>query len=235
MTDAADAPTTLTPPAAVLFDMDGTLFDSEKVWDIALRELAQAYGGELTEAARAAMVGGSLHSSMVTLHADIGQPWRDITTSGAWLEQRVGELFLTELEWRPGAQALLMATKRAGVPTALVTNTGRTLVELALDVIGREWFDAVVCGDEVTAGKPHPEPYLMAARLLGVPIGACVAIEDSPVGIASAHTAGATVLAIPHEVAIDPPAGVHVRATLTGADVTLLASLSAPALPAPGL
>jgi beta-phosphoglucomutase-like phosphatase (HAD superfamily) len=106
-----------------------------------------------------------------------------------------------------------------------VTSTGRRLVEVALDTIGRENFDVVVCGDEVTTPKPDPEPYRTAARLLGVPIERCVAIEDSPTGVTSAVASGAAVLAVPAELELPPTDGVHLRTTLEGVDPHFLAGL----------
>src|SRR5688572_6899817 len=90
-------------PAAVLFDMDGTLVDSEKVWSVALLELATHYGGTLSVAAREAMVGTNSVVSMEIMHADLAQPWRDVEAGAAWLENRVAQLFAAGLEWRPGA------------------------------------------------------------------------------------------------------------------------------------
>ncbi|WBB81118.1 HAD family phosphatase [Micromonospora sp. WMMD882] len=217
----------------MLFDMDGTLVDSEKLWDVALYELAAEYGGTLSVSTRRAMVGSSMAASMRLLHDDLGQPWRDPVASAAWIDNRIVELFRTGLRWRPGALALLGAVRAAGVPTALVTSSGRRLVEVAMDTLGRDNFDVVVCGDEVTATKPHPEPYLTAARLLDVPIGRCVAVEDSPAGVASALTAGAAVLAVPAEVPLDDVAGAHLRDTLDGVDLTVLAALLNPPPPAP--
>lgn len=214
-----------THPAAVLFDMDGTLIDSEKLWGVALSELAAQYGGALSPEGRRAMVGTSMAESMAILHADLGQGWRDAGAGAAWLETRVAELFVGGLEWRPGALVLLRAVRAAGIPTALVTSTGRKLVEVALGTLGRNSFDVVVCGDEVDAAKPHPEPYRTAARLLGVPIERCVAIEDSPAGVASALAAGAAVLAVPSGASLDPRAGVRLLATLAAADLDLLAEL----------
>lgn len=205
--------------------MDGTLVDSEKLWDVALGELAARYGGSLSPAGRRAMVGSSMADSMAILHADLGQEWRDAAVGAAWLEARVAELFVTGLQWRPGAVALLRAVRAAGIPTALVTSTARHLVEVALDTLGRDSFDVIVCGDEISATKPDPAPYLAAARLLAVPIDRCVAIEDSPTGVTSALAAGAAVLAVPSEVRIDPADGVHLLESLTGVDLEVLSGL----------
>ena len=150
--------------------MDGTLVDSEKVWDVALNELAERAGGKLSLPARHAMIGSNMGRSMQILRDDLGQPDRPEAPDVQWLTDRVFELFGEGLVWRPGALELLRAVRAAGLPTALVTSTGRRLVEVALRTIGAENFDAVVVGDEVKAPKPDPEPYLTAARLLGVPI-----------------------------------------------------------------
>ena len=212
-------------PAAVLFDMDGTLVDSEKVWEIALRELAALAGGSLSDQARHAMIGSSMSNSMRILREDLGQPERPERPDVEWLTSRVFALFREGLVWRPGAAELLRAVKRAGVLTALVTSTGRLLVESALDTLGRENFDVVVCGDEVSMPKPDPEPYRTAAALLGVPIEECIAIEDSPTGVASAVASGAVVLAVPAELELPPTDGVHLRTSLVGVDPAYLASL----------
>lgn len=214
------------PPAAVLFDMDGTLVDSEKIWTVAIDDLAASYGGTVSEAARLAMVGTGMADSMAILHEDLGQPWRDPVTGARWLEDRAIELFAGGLEWRPGARALLRAVRAAGIRTALVTSSGRRLVEVALGTLGAENFDAVVCGDEVGAAKPDPEPYLTAAALLGVPASECVAVEDSPSGVASALAAGATVVGVPHDVALRATAGMHLVASLTAVDLNLILALA---------
>ncbi|KAB1920644.1 HAD family phosphatase [Micromonospora noduli] len=209
----------------MLFDMDGTLVDSEKLWDVALQELAKEYGGELSVDARQSIIGTAMAESMRILHDDLGQPERDPEISAAWINARILDLFRTGLRWRPGAFDLLRAVRVAGIPTALVTSSPRALVEIALDTLGRDNFDTVVAGDEVVAAKPHPEPYLTAARLLGVPIERCVAIEDSPTGVASALASGAAVLAVPAEVALRSTVGVHQVESLTGVDLALLAAL----------
>jgi HAD superfamily hydrolase (TIGR01509 family) len=212
-------------PAAVLFDMDGTLVDSEKVWDIALRELAVRAGGTLSDAGRKAMIGTSMAVSMQIMRDDLGQPDRPEPPDVAWLVSRVLELFAEGLVWRPGASELLHAVRMAGLPTALVTSTGRALVDVALKTIGAENFDVVVCGDDVRMPKPDPEPYRTAATLLRVPIEDCVAIEDSPTGVASALASGAAVLAVPAELELPPTDGVHLRTSLVGVDPAYLANL----------
>jgi HAD superfamily hydrolase (TIGR01509 family) len=200
---------------AVLFDMDGTLLDSEKIWDVALDQLAMWLGGELSEAARNRMVGSSLARSISILHSDLDIE-ADPESSGAYLLARTEELFRTDLVWKPGAEDLLAAVHAAGVPAALVTSTHRRLTEVALDTIGRRYFAASVCGDEVGQPKPHPEPYLNAAAALGVDPTRCVAIEDSPLGISAAEAAGTAVLAIPSEVEIAPAPTRTIRASLLG-------------------
>jgi HAD superfamily hydrolase (TIGR01509 family) len=211
----------------VLFDMDGTLVDSEKVWDVGLRELARRYGGELSAPARTRMIGTSMAESMDILHTDIAQPWRDPFESVSWLETRVGELFADGLIWRPGARELLAAVRAAGIPTALVTATRRQLVDVALATIGSTNFDVVVCGDEVDRTKPHPEPYLTAAAKLGVDVAHCVAIEDSPTGVASALAAGCVVVAVPCEVALTEPGDAVLVDSLEVLDVATLRHLTA--------
>ncbi len=209
--------------AAVLFDMDGTLVDSEKVWTVALRDLATRYGGVLTDAARLAMIGTDSVETMAILHADLDQPWRDPIDGAAWLDARAMELFAEGLEWRPGARELLEAVRAAGLRTALVTNTGRALVDVALATVGDGNFDVVICGDEVPRTKPDAAPYLAAAAALGLDPSACVVIEDSPAGVASAIAAGCAVIAVPHEVDLGDVDAL-VLASLLEADLELLAA-----------
>lgn len=201
--------------------MDGTLVDSEKLWDVALRELAEHLGGRLSVEARAAMTGSHVTATLEMLFADlgIGRTPERCAQADAWLERRVAELFATELPWQPGAQVALRVARDSGLPTALVTSTVRSLTDLALCSIGAEYFDVTVCGDEVGGRtKPNPEPYLRAARLLGVDPSDCVAVEDSPTGVSSAAAAGCTVVVVPGELPV--PAGERrlVRDSLIGFD-----------------
>lgn len=224
--------------AAVLFDMDGTLVDSEKLWTIALEELAVRYGGTLSAKARTAMVGTTSDETMAILHADLGQPWRDPDEGAAWMEQRVKDLLATDLSFLPGARELLHAVRAAGLRTALVTATAGHIVEVMLGVIGRDNFDAIVTDDEVTFGKPHPEPYATAAAMLGTTPAHCVAIEDSPNGIASARAAGCVVVGVPAEVDLTAVPGITLVRSLTEVDVPMLHRLMRggadhPAVPPP--
>lgn len=207
-----------------LFDMDGTLLDSEKIWDVALDDLAAWLGGDLSASARRRMVGSSMGRSVAILHADLGVE-ADPESSAAFLTERTADLFRTALVWKPGARELLDAVRTAALPAALVTSTHRYLTEIALDTIGRHYFRATVCGDEVRRPKPHPDPYLRAAELLAVQPQRCVAIEDSPLGIAAAEAAGCAVLAVPSEVEIEPAPTRTVRPSLVGVSVAELAAL----------
>jgi HAD superfamily hydrolase (TIGR01509 family) len=213
--------------AAVLFDMDGTLVNSEPLWEETLHELAAELGGTLSDAARASMVGTDMATSMTILHADLGQPWRDIAASGLRITELTERLFARGLPWRDGARELLAECRSSGLPLALVTSTERRLVEVALQTLGRDTFEVVVCGDEVSHTKPHPAPYLRAAELLGVDVTRCVAIEDSPTGVRSAVAAGAAVLGVPGDVVLAPELGATLAPSLTGVDLAFLRRLLA--------
>ncbi|MDQ3403174.1 MAG: HAD family phosphatase [Actinomycetota bacterium] len=217
-------------PAAVLWDLDGTLLDSEKLWDIPIHEFAERLGHTLAPATRLAMTGTNVPTTMRLLFSEAGiDPTdRELADGAEWISGRMAQLFRTEAVFRPGARDALRAVRDAGVPTALVTSTERPLVEIALDTVGRDHFDVVVCGDEVDRrNKPLPDPYLKAARLLGVDPTACVAIEDSPTGVSSAVAAGCVVLVIPCEVEVDRGERRVFRESLVGLDAAVLRELTA--------
>ena len=217
-------------PAAVLFDMDGTLTDSEKLWGIALDDYAAHRGGALSSELRPQLVGSNMGRTMGLVLADLGLPAGadEIDAGARWVEARAGELFRDDLPWRPGAQEALAAVRASGLPTALVTSTIRSLTEIALETLGRASFEVTVCGDEVDGkNKPDPEPYLRACRGLGVDPARCVAVEDSPAGASSAGAAGCTVIAVPCEVPVEPGARRVVRRSLEGFDPAELPALLA--------
>ena len=211
--------------ASVLFDMDGTLLDSEKLWDIALDDLATWLGGSLSSTARDRMVGSSMGRSVAILHADLGVE-ADPESSACFLTDRMAELLATDLIWRPGAAEFLAAVHATGLPTALVTATHRRLTDIALATIGPENFTVTVCGDEVPRPKPYPDPYLQATRLLGVPPARSVVIEDSPLGVTAAEAAGCIVIAVPSEVPIDPAPTRTIWDSLVGRTVADLERLA---------
>lgn len=204
---------------AVLFDMDGTLVDSEKLWDIAMQQLYAKFGGVMTPEVRNATVGGSAESVIKLVFDDLGLPPepQEMAAVADWLHEITGELFDAGLPWCEGARELLEELAGAGVPMALVTNTRRALTERALNTIGRDYFTASVCGDEVPRGKPAPDPYRQAAALLGFDPAHCLAIEDSVTGTASAESAGCPVLVVPNDVEV--PGGPRRRHITSLADV----------------
>jgi HAD superfamily hydrolase (TIGR01509 family) len=196
---------------AVLFDMDGTLVDSEKLWDISLAALYERHGGRLSPEVRASMVGGSAEDTIRTVYTDLGlQPDpAAMAQSDSWLHEYTAELFDGGLPWCEGARELLEALAAEGTPMALVTNTQRALTERALNSIGKHYFSASVCGDEVPQGKPAPDVYRRAAALLDLEPSACLAIEDSVTGTTAAESAGCPVLVVPNDVAV--PSGPRRR------------------------
>ncbi|WP_255420408.1 HAD family phosphatase [Nocardia sp. MDA0666] len=215
--------------AAVLWDMDGTLLDSEKLWDIGVRELAEELGGRMTDAIRHALIGADARNALRILFDGLGLELDPaaMLAAGQWLERRVTELMAGPIPWRPGAQDALASLRTAGLPAALVTNTKRSITELCLETLGRHMFDVSVCGDEVDSGKPAPDPYLRAARLLGVAPEDCVAVEDSPTGSAAALAAGCRVLVVPCEIAVPSRPGLEFRESLVGLTVDELALVHA--------
>lgn len=204
---AGPADTTVTRrPAAVLWDMDGTLIDTEPYWIRAEKELVARYGGVWTDEMALACVGNPLLASAEVIIANSAVPM----TAPEVVDHLIAEVLAAmraHVPWRPGARALLDEAVAAGVPCALVTMSYTELADELIGTLPPETFAAVVTGDTVTHGKPHPEPYLKAARLLGVDPKDAVAVEDSATGVRSAVAAGVPTVAVPHVVQVPATAG----------------------------
>jgi len=216
---------------AVLFDMDGLLVDTEPLWFEVEHAIMSKLGGEWTEQDQRALIGGSLYRSVdYLLRRATRQASRDQVAS--WLIAGMAEsLAEREVEAMPGALELLTEVRAAGIPTALVTSSERVIMEAVLASLARHdiTFPVTVCGQDVRHPKPHPEPYLRAAALLGAEPRFCVALEDSPNGVAAAEAAGCVTVAVPGLAPIGARQGRLVAASLAHVDLDLLNSLVAKA------
>ncbi|MDM7890237.1 HAD family hydrolase [Curtobacterium caseinilyticum] len=219
-------------PAAVLWDMDGTIIDTEPIWQQSQVELTARYGAEWTHEDGLSLVGSGLERSGEILR-DKGVDM-EVEEIVEWMTDYVMErLQAGELPWRPGARELVEELHDRGVPTALVTMSRRKMALVTADALGARGFRVVIAGDDVERPKPHPDAYLAAAAQLGVAPTACVAIEDSATGVASAVASGAVTVAVEHIVPLSEIAGgdVHLT-TLADVDVDRLVELTSPALAA---
>jgi HAD superfamily hydrolase (TIGR01509 family) len=204
--------------------MDGTLVDTEPSWMAAETELVTSRGGVWTHEDALRLVGMPLLTSARIL-ADHGVDL-PLETIAERLVSSVAATVARDLVWQPGARELLVELRDAGVRCALVTMSYRVLAEAVVAQAPEGVFEVVVAGDEVTHGKPHPEPYLRAATRLGVAIEDCVAVEDSPPGIGSALASGARTLAVQHIVPVEARPGLSRLATLEGVGVAEIAQVA---------
>jgi len=187
---------------AVLFDMDGTLVDTEPYWIAAEYALVQSFGGTWNDTHAHALVGNALLVSAEYIR-DVGGVDLEPPVIVERLLDGVIDAALRVMPWQPGALELMQELRDNDVPCAMVTMSYERLARTVTDQLGKHAFATVVTGDELRHGKPHPEAYLTAAARLGVDPAYCVAIEDSPTGIASAEAAGCVVVAVPHTVPIE--------------------------------
>jgi HAD superfamily hydrolase (TIGR01509 family) len=202
-------------PAAVLWDMDGTLVDTEPYWIAEERALVEQHGGVWTDEHAHQLVGNDLlvSAEYILAHSPIDlSPVEIVHLLLAGVVARVA----LHVPWRPGARELLRSLVKQGVPCALVTMSWESLATAVLKNLPKGTFSAVITGDVVSHGKPHPEPYLAAARVLGVDLKSCIAIEDSPPGVASAVAAGIPTIAVPHHVSVPETVGAVQVTSLAG-------------------
>jgi HAD superfamily hydrolase (TIGR01509 family) len=202
-------------PAAVLFDNDGLLLDTESVWTRAEQDMFETYGLEFTFDHKRELIGKSGPMASKLLEGWLAQEGR-----GVELMAQLDQLVVAELEHgveaMVGARDLLERLQGQGTPIGLVSNSPLSFVQRSLEIVGFEAiFDTVVSGHEVAAPKPAPDPYLEACRRLGVEAGPnVIALEDSPTGVAAARAAGLTVIGVPSVDGVELEEAHHIAATL---------------------
>ncbi|MFM6974105.1 MAG: HAD family hydrolase [Agromyces sp.] len=205
----------MTALQAVLWDMDGTLVDTEPYWISAETELINSHGGHWSHEDALQLVGKGLWDSAEIIRAagvDLSADEIVYTLSDEVRRQ----LREQGIPWQPGARELLAELRDAGVPTALVT---MSLREMALEVAenaGFDAFDIVIAGDDVAEPKPHPAPYLAGIEALGIDASRAVGIEDSLTGLSSARAAGLAAIGVPHMISLDGGDAHVVWSTLAG-------------------
>ncbi|MDT0449619.1 HAD-IA family hydrolase [Streptomyces hesseae] len=211
---------------AVLFDMDGTLVDTEELWWQAVQHVAAGLEYAPTDGDLPDILGRPVeHTAAHLLKATgTGTPLATLTAD---LHREFATRVANRIVPRPGAIELLDGLHERGIATALVTASPRAVADTVLAGLGPDRFTVTVTADDTPRTKPDPDPYLAAARALGVPPSACVAVEDTPTGVASAEAAGCRVLAVPSLTPIPEAPGRTVLSSLEQADVALLETIAA--------
>jgi HAD superfamily hydrolase (TIGR01509 family) len=189
--------------AAVLFDMDGLLVDTEPIWNEVERRVMARLGGSWGPGDQQHLVGGPLSKTLGYMLGKAPRP-ADPEVVAGWMTSGLIELVHErQVPLLPGAAGLLAGVTAETIPHALVTSSERLVMEAVLESAGLE-FGVTVCSADVSQTKPDPEPYLLGAKLLGVDPQRCVVLEDSPNGVAAAEAAGCAVVAVPNVAPIEP-------------------------------
>ena len=204
-------------PAAILFDHDGTLVDTEPVWAAAKVALAAEFGGTWTEQDTLDCLGLSMKFTLDRLRErGVDLPDEQINER---LVAKVREaLAHQQVEFLPGIERFLTQVRDAQIPAAIVTNATTSIAQRTADAAPEGTFSVIIGNDETTHPKPDPQPYLLAAQRLGVESSRCVALEDSPSGVRSATAAGMKVIVVPGELEVPAELGyarmLHTELTL---------------------
>ncbi|MGC0250525.1 MULTISPECIES: HAD family hydrolase [unclassified Pseudactinotalea] len=207
------------PLEAVLWDMDGTLMDSEPHWLAAEQELCAEHGGTWDESLALELVGLPLSVSAQHLRERAGIRGTTEEIVQTLLDRVTLRVADGGIPWRPGAAELLHELRARRVPLALVTMSYAQLADVFIDSLPEGTFSAVVTGDTVSNGKPHPEPYLTAMDRLGVSAAGSIAIEDSVPGLTAAQASGACTIGVPALLPIPAAPGRVLLDTLEGVSV----------------
>ena len=191
---------------AVVFDMDGLLVDSETVWHLAETAMIEARGEVYTDEVRANIIGKRMDALLAYLREVYG--FEDtLATLNDELIERMLALIPQKVEPQPGAQALIEYVIAQDVPYAIASSSAMAIIESVVQSQGWERHFEVLCSaDDDEHGKPAPDVYLRAARLLGVEPSRCLALEDSPTGARAAVAAGMTCYAVPDTSHSEPAA-----------------------------
>lgn len=215
---------------AALWDMDGTLVDTEPYWIAAERTLVESHGGAWSHDQAMQLVGQSLmHSAGILQRAGVNLEKREIVDS---LSAQVIDRLRVEVPWRPGARELLDELYHSGVRCALVTMSEGPMAREVVANLPKPYFEFLITGDTVSQGKPHPEAYLAAVERLrdtdpGLTADHCVALEDSVPGVASAIASGVVTVGIPHQMPLPEDPRRATWDTLQGRKVADLEALVA--------